>query len=98
MFKAIRQVANASKHFDLSPDVKQKHQIVGAIGDPEVSDYDAYFFGDMIFIPYDGRLISMSAASALIMRYLEWVIYDGDKAFLGEMSASLASMPGVVRP
>jgi hypothetical protein len=77
LFKAIRQVANASKHFDLT--TAKPHQIVGEITDPEISDYDSYFFGEMIYIPYDDGRISMSAASALIMRHLEWVIYGGQK-------------------
>ena len=90
LFKAVRQVANASKHFDL--DSAKKYQIVGEITPPEVSDYDSYFFGEMIYLPYDDYRVSMSAASALIMRYFEWVIYGGDNAFLEEIPAALAGM------
>lgn len=97
LFQAMRQIANASKHFDLHGKRKDE-QTVGEISDLGVSDYDSYFFGDMISIPYDGRLVSISAASALVMRYFEWVIYGGDKASLDEMNATLANMPAILRP
>jgi hypothetical protein len=97
LFKAIRQIANASKHFDLLPKWKM-HQIVGEISEPGISDYDSYIFGEMISIPYDDYLVSMSAASAMVMRYLEWVIYGGDNASFGDIAEALASMKNVAQP
>jgi hypothetical protein len=95
LFKAVRQIANASKHLDL--DSAKKHQIVGEIEEPGAFDYDSYFFGDMIRIRYDYYVVSMSAASAMVMRYLDWVIYGGDSGFFAELSAALAGMKTATR-
>jgi len=89
-FFAIKNIADGSKHFDL--DGAKKKQIVKGIGQREISDYDAYIFGDMIFIPYGDYHVSMSAGSAILMRCLEWIIYDGDPIVLDEMSSALDGM------
>lgn len=89
-FRAIGNVADGNKHFDL--DRSKNNQIVDQVTEPEISDYDSYFFGKMPYIKYDGHHVSMYAGSAVIMRCLEWVIYGGDPTVLDEMSSALAGM------
>ena len=93
-FFAMRNVADGSKHFELD----RSNVIVGEISPPEVSDYDSYFFGDMIYIPYPGHRVSMFAGSAVVMRCLDWVIYGGDQHVIDELSSALAAMKDPLKP
>jgi len=92
LFQAITEVSNGTKHWKLTRKDVLEHQVVTDVSKPEVSDYDSYFFGEMIYLSYNGYRLSMSAASALIMRYFEWIIYGGDEAALDDLSVAMLGM------
>lgn len=88
LFVALGNIADGSKHFDLT--WAKNGQIVKEVTEPEVSDYDSYFFEEMIYVTYDAYKISMWAASEIIMKSLEWIIFGGDRAVVDELEATLA--------
>lgn len=88
LFVAFGNIADGSKHFDLT--WAKKGQIVAEVSEPETSDYDSYFFGDMIYVTYDAYRISIWAASEIIVKSLEWIIFGGDRVFVDDLSVGLA--------
>ena len=82
LFQAITEVSNGTKHWKLTHKDVLANQVITDVSEPEVSDYDSYFFGEMVYLSYGGHRLSMSTASALIMHYFEWIIYGGDEAIL----------------
>ena len=96
LFHAISDVANGNKHFDL--DSAKKKQIVHEATEPEISDYDSYFYGEMIYISFDDYRVSMFAGSEMVIRCLDWIIYGGDQTVLDEVSSALVEMKGTLTP
>jgi hypothetical protein len=76
----------------------KKGQIVTEVTEPEISDYDSYFFGEMIYVTYDAHRISMWAASEIIVKSLEWIIFGGDRSVVDELEAALVEIKVAAPP
>lgn len=90
-FKAITEVSNGTKHWELTDPNKKEKQIIDEVTPPCIADYDSYIFGEMVHFRFDGYYISIFAASALIIGYFEWMIFGKDRTAKDELDAALAN-------
>lgn len=92
VFQAAADVSNGTKHWRMDRPGSKKRQVVSEVTEPICAGYDSYFFGDMVHFEFGEYFMSMGELSALIMAYLEWIIYGtGDKS-IDELSAALSAM------
>lgn len=92
VFNVIRDVSNGSKHFQLTNEKSLKSQVVTEVTAPGCYGYDSYFEGDMVHFGFEDYFVSMAELSAVVIRYLEWIVQGTDINALNEMSAALAGM------
>lgn len=90
LFQAIIEVSNGSKHWTLTRQDVLDRQVITAVSGQGIFDYDSYFLGEMVHLFFDGYLVSMAAASSMIMRYFEWIIYGNESSAVEELSRALA--------
>jgi len=88
LFVALGNIADGSKHFDLT--WAKNGQVVKEVTESEISDYDSYFFGEMIYVTYDDYRISIWAASEIVVKSLEWVIFGDNWDVVDKLAAALA--------
>jgi hypothetical protein len=92
LFQAVADLANGSKHFILDHKGAKDRQVVTEVTDLTCAGWDSYIFGDMVHIKFGIYFLSMSEMSALVMKYLEWIIEGGSDKPPIELSQSLAAM------
>ncbi|QJE02192.1 hypothetical protein HH212_21010 [Massilia forsythiae] len=91
LFKAVTEVSNGTKHWELTDPKKKESQIIDEVTPPCIDDYESYCFGEMVHFRFNDYYISIFAASALIIGYFEWMIFGKDKPTADELDDALAS-------
>ena len=92
VFQAVVDVSNGTKHWLMDRPGSKKRQVVAEVTEPICAGYDSYFFGDMIHFKFGEPFVSMSELSALVMHYMEWIIYGTGSKSIAELSAAIEAM------
>lgn len=92
VFDAVKDISNGSKHFKLTQNSSLKNQIVTEVTESGCFGYDSYVEGDMVHFAFSEYFVSMGELSALVMRYMAWIIDGEDGDALAEMAAALEGM------
>jgi len=92
LFQAVADMANGSKHFILDHAGAKNRQVVTEVTESICAGWDSYCFGNMVHIEYGVHFLSISELSALVMKYLEWIIEGGSDEPPTELSDALAAM------
>ncbi|TNY95337.1 hypothetical protein CGK57_23310 [Vibrio parahaemolyticus] len=75
LIKAIRDLANGSKHFRLDGK-NEKKKVVLSVHQPEVRDYYSYFFGAQRGVSLEGAYYSIGDIVCIVDEYFDWLFDD----------------------
>lgn len=79
LIRALRDIANASKHWELDKGNKPK-QIVAEISSPEIADAHAYFItGEVPYIKIGRARPSMPMLAEMTVKCLDWIVNGSGK-------------------
>jgi hypothetical protein len=85
LFKTLRDITNASKHFKLELDA-QKKQIVTDVSTPVIAGWHAYLVtGPVIYITVDNARLSMPELASLTLECLTWILQGNPPDFPQEL-------------
>lgn len=89
LFFVWRDVANASKHWELDEKNKKK-QIVSEVSEPEIADWYAYFIsGPIIYITVEDAKPSLLELTTITLNCFEWILNSKEQNFPSELENSL---------
>lgn len=89
LFKVLRDITNASKHWELHGG-SQARQIVDHVSAPEIRDWYAYLIaGPVIYVSVGGGLPSMPELASVTIGCFEWIINSQSSSFPDELARSL---------
>lgn len=81
LFAVWRDVANASKHWELDSKSRQK-QVVSEVSQPQISDWYAYFIaGPVLYLTVEGAKPSLPELTAVTLKCFEWILESKDQDF-----------------
>lgn len=98
VFQAVVDVSNGTKHWLMDRTGSKKRQVITEVTQPMCAGWDSYFFGDMVHFEFGEYFVSMSEISALIMGYLEWVVYGAGAKSVEELCSALSAMKAKFTP
>ncbi|MEC9364945.1 MAG: hypothetical protein VYC42_17130 [Pseudomonadota bacterium] len=81
LFAVWRDVANASKHWELDQKSRTK-QVVSEVSQPQISDWYAYLIaGPVLYLTVEGAKPSLPELTGVTLKCLEWILEAKDQEF-----------------
>ena len=92
VLKAWRDIANASKHWQLNPDGERK-RVVKEVSEPIIADWYAYFvIGPVLYVSIDSARPSTDELAQVTLRILSWVISSSTPDFPSDLLFALQTI------
>lgn len=92
LFRVLRDITNASKHWELDEDSKNK-QVVSGVSEPQIADAYAYFIaGPVLYISVDSARPSMPELASLALECFTWILQGEGLPFPIELTKRLSNV------
>jgi hypothetical protein len=90
VLQSIADLANGNKHWKIEHKNTVKRQVVTKVYERLRGDWYAYFVaGPMVYVEFDGYILSMMTLMHQVLGYFKWIFEDGDIAFPLELQNQL---------
>lgn len=77
VFQAIADLANGSKHWQMTRAGSLKNQIVTGVSEPVIGDWYSYFIaGPVVYVDFDRYSLSMVAIVGQVLGWFQWIFED----------------------